>query len=536
MQKQWAAVRGLYNAQADFIYSSAGIFTPEHVGIVQFYGGAGDGASLDEAAEMALRNLAAVRATLANYEQSRLAAPNPLWVEWYLDFVTRRSQNVLALLGHPDPRQTRRGLGRDGEIANDTGDDLAAEQNEILFRGLARLREDFVFQVSAARIGRKRLAEALVRVAQVTSNIASRQRGSLNIGFSLSIPLVAALSSGITGSRSGTDSHSQSTSDGVSQGWGQNHTDSYAHTRSQSSTVGEAETHGIAIGHTDAEELGAQPGAHRQLEHDRIAEHLGRARHHPRQFQQLEPGAVVSNWSDTANRRTGRRAITATGRRASPPTASQKRQSSSGQPPDRSSAKPERHTERQRQRRGERRRGQRQRHGRRIAEPPRPGPRAAPRRAHRSRAPRARARALGRRRLFEHSVGGGSSSQGGGGVVSSVGGGPFHPRGGGSFSSTSDSVSQYAAARPRHAAASDSYRLHLRRSTSAEFGRRVCVRGPNPRLSPRAPPIPMGWPMGARRAGNARTARARRPGRPWDGPPAPASTAVSPAAWCRAFL
>src|SRR5512139_2316022 len=64
LQKQWAAVRGLYNAQADFIYSSAGIFTPEHVGIVQFYGGAGEGLSRDEAAGVALRNLAAVRATL----------------------------------------------------------------------------------------------------------------------------------------------------------------------------------------------------------------------------------------------------------------------------------------------------------------------------------------------------------------------------------------------------------------------------------------------------------------------------------------
>lgn len=71
LEKQWAAVRGLYNARADFIYSAAGIFTPEHVGVVQYYGGAGLGRSQEEAAQVALHNLAAVQATLANYEPGR---------------------------------------------------------------------------------------------------------------------------------------------------------------------------------------------------------------------------------------------------------------------------------------------------------------------------------------------------------------------------------------------------------------------------------------------------------------------------------
>ena len=252
LQKQWAAVRGLYNAKADFVYSAAGIFTPEHVGVVQYYGGAGTGESRDEAARVALNNLGAVRATLANYEQSRLAQPTPAWIEWYLDFITRRSRNIMALLGHPDPRATRRGLGKDGELANDTGDDLAAEQNELLFRGLAKLREDFIFQVTAKRVGRKHLAEGLVRVAQIASNVASRRRGSIHIGFSLSIPIAMALSSALAGSRSGSDSNSHTSSEGQSHGWGNSHTESSAHTESRSSTTGETETHGIAIGHTDA--------------------------------------------------------------------------------------------------------------------------------------------------------------------------------------------------------------------------------------------------------------------------------------------
>ena len=40
--KQWAAVRGLYNAGVHFLYSAAGIFTPEHIGIVQYYGAAAE--------------------------------------------------------------------------------------------------------------------------------------------------------------------------------------------------------------------------------------------------------------------------------------------------------------------------------------------------------------------------------------------------------------------------------------------------------------------------------------------------------------
>ena len=226
LQKQWAAVRGLYNAQADYIYTAAGIFTPQHVGIVQFYGGAGEAESREMAAEQAIRSLAAVRATLANYAQSRLAPPNPLWVEWYLDFVTRRSQNILALLGHPDPRETRRGLGKEGEVANDTGDDLAAEQNELLFRGLAKLRQDFVFQVTSRRKSRAWLSAGLAHVSRVAANLASRQRGSISIGFNLSIPIAMALSSAASGGHSASTSNAQSQADGTSHGWGQSHTES----------------------------------------------------------------------------------------------------------------------------------------------------------------------------------------------------------------------------------------------------------------------------------------------------------------------
>ncbi|MBC8503379.1 MAG: ATP-binding protein, partial [Chloroflexi bacterium] len=69
--KQWGAVQGLYNAGVDFVYTAAGIYTPDHVGVVQFYGAASDGDSIEDASRLALRNLNAVEAVLANQQQSK---------------------------------------------------------------------------------------------------------------------------------------------------------------------------------------------------------------------------------------------------------------------------------------------------------------------------------------------------------------------------------------------------------------------------------------------------------------------------------
>ena len=251
--KQWGAVRGLYNAGVNFIYAASGIFTPEHIGVVQFYGAAVDAATRDEAAHKVKEHLSAVVAVLANFTQSRTRPPDLRWVRWYIDFVTQRSQNVLAILGYPDPRESARGLGLDGKLPDETGDDLSSEQNELIYRGLAKLREDFVFQVTARHIGRKFLTDTLVQVAEVTSNIASRRKGAMSVGFSLGIPLMAALSSAISGGHAAASSQAHSTSDGQSHSWGQGHTDSYSHTESQSHTVGGSETQSFGISHTDSQ-------------------------------------------------------------------------------------------------------------------------------------------------------------------------------------------------------------------------------------------------------------------------------------------
>ncbi len=252
--RQWAALRGVYNAGVDYIYTALGIFHPDHVGIVQLYGAAGEGASRETAAAMALEGAAAVQAALANFPQSQTRSPDLRWIEWYLEFVSKRAKNILALLGHPDPRASKRGLGADGNLPDYAEDDLAEEQNEILFRGLAKLRQDFVFQVTAEHIDRKRLSRALVEVAQVASNFASRRRGSVNIGFSMGIPLMAALGQAVSGGQGGTQAVAHSTAQGTTHGWGQAHSDSHAVGTSEAWTTGGSETHsvGTSWSHTES--------------------------------------------------------------------------------------------------------------------------------------------------------------------------------------------------------------------------------------------------------------------------------------------
>lgn len=261
--KQWAAVRGLYNAGVEALYLAAGIFTPRRLGIVQFYGAAAEAAAEEAAAQEALRRMATVEAVLANFPQTRLAPPDLERVEWLVDFLAT-APHLQVILGHPDPRQARRGLGRDGALG-EADEDLASQQNEMLFRGLARLREDFVFLVMAQHVGRRRLTEGLVRVAEAASQVASRRRGSLNVGFSISLPLLAAIGGVHGGTAAGAHGATRGASEGVSEGWGRSHVEGQAHTemesvshttgRTWSRAVGESE--GVAQGRSTMEVQGS---------------------------------------------------------------------------------------------------------------------------------------------------------------------------------------------------------------------------------------------------------------------------------------
>ena len=249
--KQWAAMRGLHNAGVNFVYAAAGIYAPEYIGIVQYFGAAGEAPTEQEAAAKALVGVSTVEAVLANYPQSRLGYPNVDWMQWYLDFITSRGRNISAVLGHPDPREGKRGSSEEGAVGDDSDADLAEEQNEILFRGLSKLQQNFIFQVLAEHVARARMTQTLMRISETASNVASRRKGSMGIGFSLGIPIMAALSqSRATGVGVG-QGEAQSMQDGVSQGWGEAHSNGHSHSVGRSVMDGYSDAVGASQSKSD---------------------------------------------------------------------------------------------------------------------------------------------------------------------------------------------------------------------------------------------------------------------------------------------
>jgi len=251
--KQWGALRGLHNAGVNFVYTAMGIYKPEHIGIVQYYGAAGEGQTEDDAANAALIGASTVESVLANFPQSKLGTPNADWLRWYLEFVTSKSKHIAAILGHPDPREGHSGSGADGNTSDDGSADLAREQNEILFRGLAKLTQNFVYQILAEHVARPVMSKALVKISEVASNVASRQKGAIGFGFNLSIPLMAALGQSHAQGVSTSDGEAQSVQEGQSHGWGQSHGHGTSESHGTTVTDGISESWGESEGHSKSE-------------------------------------------------------------------------------------------------------------------------------------------------------------------------------------------------------------------------------------------------------------------------------------------
>jgi hypothetical protein len=245
MSKTWASLRGMHDAGVNFVFAAAGMYKPSHVGIIQYFGAAAQGESEKVAAAKAMRDVKAIEANLAGgFSQAKLGPPNLDWFRWYLDFVTSRAEYISVILGHPDPRSGNRGFaGSDGKIGDPSNEDLASEQNEILFRGLSRLRENFVFQVLAERRERTRMHDAVLKIAEAASNVASRRKGAISIGMSLGIPIITSLGQSTAGSESRGEGLSQSRAEGVSEGW----SESYQKNESQST----ATSHSRSVTHSD---------------------------------------------------------------------------------------------------------------------------------------------------------------------------------------------------------------------------------------------------------------------------------------------
>lgn len=245
MGKQWMAVRGLYNANVDFSYVALGAFKPAPLGVSQFYGAQAESHTEAGAIREAGRRMAAVEAVLANFPHSRLQSPGTERVQLLMERM-HTLPHILAILGHPDPRRAEKGMGRDGSLG-EMDEELASQQGEMLLRGLAKLRSDFVFAVTAAQIARADLSKALVKMSQVVSQVASRQRGAINAAFSMAIPLTTALSNSYASQQGRSDSLAQSQGETVSEGWGEGESQSWGHSVGQSQTHGEAFTDSVTV-------------------------------------------------------------------------------------------------------------------------------------------------------------------------------------------------------------------------------------------------------------------------------------------------
>jgi len=174
LQKMRTVLRGLYGSQVDLIYLVAGIFDPP-VGVLQCYGVAALNANLDRAVETSLHNLAALKAGLAGaFRQIRLTAIDTRLCQWIFSAFSEMKHTVVTV-GHPDPREAARSAPSaafrnpltDG---NANAHQFSLQQNEILFRGMADLKEEFLFLVLTSPIGIEAITQTLAGLAEHTAS------------------------------------------------------------------------------------------------------------------------------------------------------------------------------------------------------------------------------------------------------------------------------------------------------------------------------------------------------------------------------
>jgi hypothetical protein len=219
MQKMRTVLRGLYGSQVDLIYLVAGIFDPP-VGILQCYGVASFDTNLETAIETSRHNLAALKAGLAGaLRQIRLAPLDTRLCQWIFSAFSEMKHTVVTV-GHPDPRE----LARTAPSAafrnpltdgNSNAHQFSLQQNEILFRGMADLKEEFLFLVLTSPIGIEAITQPLAGLAEHTASWASWQSGARSASFGISLPAILSGALAHNASLGYSDSDGSSHSDGT---------------------------------------------------------------------------------------------------------------------------------------------------------------------------------------------------------------------------------------------------------------------------------------------------------------------------------
>ena len=252
LQKMRTVLRGLYSARINLVYLAAGIFEEPKVGIIQCYGVSSFSDDRDTAVKRSLESLVALKAGLVGaYRQMRLD-PLPIDIAEWISKALLQMPYAIVVVGHPDPRENARGGDaalHDPLAAGNLGSQqFSMQQNELLFRGISSLEEEFLFMLLAEHISLADITRMLVGLSEEISIFASRQTGVRAASFGISLPAILTGGLAENASRSYGTNHStgvtesQGATDGVANSVGQAHTIGHASTSGWAHTVGVAET------------------------------------------------------------------------------------------------------------------------------------------------------------------------------------------------------------------------------------------------------------------------------------------------------
>ena len=253
LQKMRTILRGLSGARVNLAYLVAGIFEDPPLGIVQCYGVVSFSEKLEDAIQQSRHDLAVLEAGLkGQYRQIRLE-PISVRVAQWLYRSLEDMPHALVAVGHPDPRENVRNQSREminPLIGAEAMQSFSLQQNEILYRGMAALKEEFLLMVLAYAVSLDDVANLLAGYAQETAIWASQQSGVRSASFGISLPAM------LSGAMADSASRAYGISTGTADSEGSAQTEGVANTEGQANTVGRTTTQGWSHTVTEGETTG----------------------------------------------------------------------------------------------------------------------------------------------------------------------------------------------------------------------------------------------------------------------------------------
>ncbi|MDX9991578.1 MAG: serine-rich protein [Anaerolineales bacterium] len=255
LQKMRTVLRGMSGAQVNLAYLVAGIFDDPPLGIVQCYGTVTFDEDLDTAVRKSLNDIAVLEAGLkGQYRQLRLEPLSDRVAKW-VHMALEEFPYAMVAVGHPDPRENAR--THNNEMKNPLlggTQNFSLQQNEILYRGMASMKEQFIFMVLGYSVPIEKIADMLAGYAQEASIWASQQTGVRSASFGVSLPAI------LSGAMADTASRGYGVSTGLADTAGQAQSEGVANTEGSATTVGRATTIGTSHTVSTGESFGTTDG------------------------------------------------------------------------------------------------------------------------------------------------------------------------------------------------------------------------------------------------------------------------------------